>query len=141
MMLKYKILPLIWLLILPGYSSIQAEEEVVAVKTYISQDGVHPGGVIDVALLLDILPGWHVNGPELADQFLVACALMIVKNDNIEVLEFYYPDPDTRVYNFSEVELQIYEGKVVLGVRVRVDDTAPQGENILKSQLFVSGMR
>ncbi len=135
-MSKYKILTLACLLILLGFSSGWAEGEVLDVKTYISQDDVHPGGVIDVAFLLDIIPGWHINGPELADQFLIACTLMIDEDDTVEVLEIYYPVPETRAYSFSEVELQVYEEKVVLGARIKVDETITLGKNVLKTSFL-----
>jgi len=121
---------------LMGFSSAGSEEEVLDVKTYLSQDGVHPGGVIDFAFLLDIIPGWHINGPELADQFLIACTLMIEEDDAVEVVEVYYPVPETRVYSFSEVELQVYEGKVIVGARIKVGDATPQGKNMLKASFL-----
>ncbi len=124
------------LLILPGFSPGQTAGEVISVKTFLSQDGMHPGGTIDVGFLLDILPGWHINGPELADQFLIACTLLIEEEDGVEVSELYYPTPETRVYSFSETELQIYEGKVVLGARVKVGDSIRQGEKILKASFL-----
>jgi thiol:disulfide interchange protein DsbD len=123
-------------LIMPGFSAVRAEGEVLDVKTYISQDGVHPGGIIDVGFLLDILPGWHINGPELADQFLIACTLLIEEDETIEVVEIYYPLPETRAYSFSEVELQVYEGKVVVGARIKVGDAIPQGKNMLKASFL-----
>jgi hypothetical protein len=121
---------------LMGFSSPGSEGEVLDVKIYVSQDGVHPGGVLDVAFLLDILPGWHINGPELADQFLIACTLLIEEDDTVEVLEIYYPVPETRAYSFSEVELQVYEGKVVLGTRIKIVDVMPQGKNMLKASFL-----
>lgn len=124
------------LLALSLYSYGWAADEVINVKTYVSQDGVHPGGKIDVAFLLDIIPGWHINGPELADQFLIPCTLIIDEDDTVEVLELYYPVPEIRAYSFSEVELQIYEGKTVLGVRIKVDDAIPEGKNILKASFL-----
>ena len=135
-MLKYKILTLVCLLILLGYSLGWADGEVIDVKTCVSQDGVHPGGIIDVAFLLDIIPGWHINGPELADQFLIACTLIIDEDDTVEVLEIYYPVPETRAYSFSEVELQVYEGKVVLGARIKVGDAIPMRKNLLKADFL-----
>jgi DsbC/DsbD-like thiol-disulfide interchange protein len=119
-----------------GSSSAGSEEEVLEIKTYLSHDGVHPEGVIDVAFLLDILPGWHINGPELADQFLIPCTLLIEEEKAVEIVDTYYPVPETRFYSFSEVELQIYEGKVVLGVRIKIGDTMPQGKNILKASFL-----
>jgi DsbC/DsbD-like thiol-disulfide interchange protein len=112
------------------------EGEVVTVKTFVSQDGVHPGETIDVAFLLDILPGWHINGPELADQFLISCTLIVEEDDTVEVLELFYPVPETRAYTFSEEELQIYEEKVVLGARVRAGNAITQGKNILKASFL-----
>jgi thiol:disulfide interchange protein DsbD len=125
-----------FLIVVQGFSSGQDEDKVVTVQTFLSQDGVHPGGTIDVAFLLDILPGWHINGPELADQFLIACTLLIEEEDTIEVLELYYPDPETRAYSFSETELQIYEGKIVLGARIEAAESIPQGKNILKASFL-----
>jgi DsbC/DsbD-like thiol-disulfide interchange protein len=119
-----------------GVSSEGYEGEVLEVKTYLSHDGVNPGGVIDAAFLLDILPGWHINGPELADPFLIPCTLLVEEEDVVEVVEIYYPVPETRSYSFSEVELQVYEGKVVLGARIKVGDAAAQGKNIFKASFL-----
>jgi len=135
-MSKYKILTFACLFFLLGFSLGWAEGEVLDVKTYVSHDGVYQGGIIDVAFLLDIIPGWHINGPELADPFLIACALMIDEDDTIEVLEICYPVPETRAYSFSEVELQVYEGKVVLGARIKVDETIILGKNMLTASFL-----
>ena len=135
-MLKFKISILVCILFLVGVSSDGNEGEVLEVKTFLSHDGVKQGGVVDVAFLLDILPGWHINGPELADQFLIPCTLLIEEEDAVEVMEIYYPVPETRSYSFSEVELQIYEGKVVLGARIKVGDAVAQGKNILKASFL-----
>jgi thiol:disulfide interchange protein DsbD len=51
-------------------------------------------------------------------------------------VEIYYPVPETRSYSFSEVELQIYEGKVVLGARIKVGDAVAKGKNILKASFL-----
>jgi DsbC/DsbD-like thiol-disulfide interchange protein len=119
-----------------GFSSGWTEGEILDVETFVSYDGVHPEGVIEVAFLLDILPGWHINGPELADPFLIPCTLLVEEEKNVEVAEIYYPVPETRSYTFSEVELQVYEGKVVLGVRIKVSDAIPLGKNLLKASFL-----
>jgi thiol:disulfide interchange protein DsbD len=127
---------LICIPLLLGFSSPWSEGEVLDVKTYLSQDGAHPGGVVDIAFLLDILPGWHINGHELADPYLIPCTLLIEEENSVEVIEVYYPVPETRSYTFSEVELQVYEGKVVLGARIKVGDAIPQGKNLLKASFL-----
>jgi thiol:disulfide interchange protein DsbD len=109
------------------------DEEVVTAKTYVSHDGVHPGGMIKIAILLDILPGWHIHGAELADRFLIASALMIEENDEIKVLETYYPEARSQLYSYSEIELQVYEGEVVLGALLQISKDATVGEKTLKA--------
>jgi len=122
--------------ILLGFATITGQEEVLEVKTFVSQDGVHPGGTVDVAFLIDIIPGWHINGPQLADPYLISCALMIEENDAVEVKEIFYPVPETETYSFSEEELQVYEGKAVLGARVRVSESRSPGRLVLKASFL-----
>jgi thiol:disulfide interchange protein DsbD len=112
------------------------EEGVVTVRSFVSRDGVHPGGTIAVALLLDILPGWHIHGAELADQFLIASTLMIEENDEVKVLETYYPEAKSQLYSYSEIELQVYEGEVVLGALLQINDAASVGDKTLKARFL-----
>lgn len=126
----------LFFLILLGFTTITAQEEVLDVKTFVSQDGVHPGGTVDVAFLMEIIPGWHINGPQLADPYLISCALMIEENDAVEVKEVFYPEPETGTYSFSEEELQVYEGKTVLGARVRVSENQSPGRLVLKASFL-----
>jgi thiol:disulfide interchange protein DsbD len=123
--------------LLPGSSVEKNQEEgVVTVETYVSLDGVHPGGTIELALLLDILPGWHIHGADLADQFLIASTLMIDENDEVKVLETYYPEAMSRLYSYSEIELKVYEGEVVLGAFLRINDDARAGQKTLKASFL-----
>jgi len=117
-----------------GLSWQEAEEEILDVKTYLSLDGVHTGETIDVAFVLDITPGWHINGPEQEDEFMIPCSLSIEEDETFEVVEIYYPVPEKRSYKYSEAELQVYEGKVVLGARVKVKDAIQEGKYFLEAK-------
>ncbi len=86
-----------------AFVSIEAKEEVtVTVKTFISHDGIHPGGSFKVAFLLNIIPGWHIYGPKLDDEFLIPSELIIDESDNIKVLKLYYPEPGSGRFDYSE---------------------------------------
>jgi thiol:disulfide interchange protein DsbD len=127
---------LLFLLMLLGFSPTLAQEEVLDAKTYVSQDGVQPGGTIDVAFVLAIIPGWHINGPELADPYMISCSLKIEEDEAVEVQEIYYPVPETRSYSFSEAELQVYESEAILGARIRVSENRSPGSLVLKANFL-----
>jgi DsbC/DsbD-like thiol-disulfide interchange protein len=112
------------------------EEEVVTVKTFISHDGIHQGKSFKVALLLNITPGWHIYGPELLDEFLIPSELIIDEDDKIKVLKLYYSEPGSGKFEYSEVELQVYEGEVLLGALIKVSDDIALKKHSLKASLF-----
>jgi DsbC/DsbD-like thiol-disulfide interchange protein len=112
------------------------EEEVVTAKTFISHDGIYPGKSFKVALLLNITPGWHIYGPELLDEFLIPSALIIDEDDKIKVLKLYYPEPDSGRFEYSEVELQVYEGEVLLGALIKISDDIAINKHLLKASLL-----
>jgi len=112
------------------------EEEIVTVKTFISHDGIHPGKSFKGAFLLNITPGWHIYGPELLDEFLIPSELIIDEDDKIKVLKLYYPEPGSGRFEYSEVELQIYEGEVLMGALIKVSDDIALKKHFLKASLL-----
>ncbi len=107
------------------------EHEVVTVETLFSQDGVYPGGSIKVAFLLNILPGWHINGSEPTDPYLIASELFIEETEEAKVLDIYYPEPRTGHFSYSEAEIQIYEGEVVLAALIKIGEKVSVEEHLL----------
>ena len=125
------------LLVLSSFTLIEAQEgEIITVKTFISQDGIHPGKQFQAAFLINITPGWHIYAPKLSDEFLIPSELIIEENDDIRVLKLYYPEPESRNFDYSDVELQIYEGEFVFGALIKVSDGIAQKDHTLKAQLL-----
>ncbi len=117
-------------------SGFAEEKEIVNVKTFVSQDGVKPGGSIKAAFLLKILPGWHINAPELADEFLISSQLIIEEDDHIKILKLYYPEGIMSTFGYSDSEVEIYEGEVILGALIKVRDDTPERTHVLKVKLL-----
>jgi hypothetical protein len=115
---------------------VPQEHDVLTVKTLLSQDGVYPGGSIKVAFLLDILPGWHINGNELADPYLIASELFIEETEELKVLEIFYPEPHTGQFGYSQAEVKFYEGEVVLGVLIQISKKSSVEEHVLEASLL-----
>jgi hypothetical protein len=134
-----KIIPfiLIFFFFLCGSVLTEAkEEEIVTVKTFLSQDGIHPGESFKVAFLLNIVPGWHINGPEQLDEFLISSELIIDEGDKIKVLKLYYPEPGSARFEYSEVELLVYEGEILLGAFIKISDDIALKKHFLKANFL-----
>jgi DsbC/DsbD-like thiol-disulfide interchange protein len=120
-----------------NFQSIEArEDEILTVKTFISQDGIHPGKQFQVVFLINIIPGWHIYAPKLSDEFLIPSELIIDENDDVQVLKLYYPEPKSEKFDYSDTELQIYDGEVIFGALFKVSDGISQKGHILKAQLL-----
>jgi thiol:disulfide interchange protein DsbD len=118
-------------------SLIEAQEEdVLTAKTFISHDGIHPGESFKVAFLLSITPGWHINGTKLDDEFLIPSELIIDEGDKTKVLKLYYPEPGSGRFDYSEAELPVYEGEIILGALIMVSDEITQKKHILKASFL-----
>ncbi len=109
------------------------EEEIVTAKTFVSHDGIHPGESFKVAFLLSITPGWHINGPKLDDEFLIPSELIIDEGDKIKVLKVHYPEPGSGRFDYSEAELPVYEGDILLGALIKVSNNIALKKHILKA--------
>lgn len=118
------------------FPGLPQEQDVVTVKTFLSQDGVHPGGLIKVAFLLNILPGWHINGNEVADPYLIASDLFIEDTEELKVLDIFYPEAHTAQFSYSDADIQIYEGEVVLGALIKVSKSISVEEHVLEASLL-----
>jgi hypothetical protein len=97
------------------------EDEIVTAKTLISRDGIHPGESFKAAFVLNIVSGWHINGPRLDNEFLIPSELIIDESDKIKVLSLHYPKPESERFDYSEAEVLVYEGH-------RLEETFLEGQ-------------
>lgn len=112
------------------------EEEILTVKTFISQDGVHPGDTFKVAFLVKIAPGWHINGPEHADEYLIPSELIIDQDAEIKVMNLYYPESESQRFEYSEAEIPVYRGDVLLGALLKVSDDPAEKKHVIKAHFL-----
>ena len=122
---------------LSASSLIEAQEEdILTAKTFISHDGIHPGESFKVAFLLSITPGWHINGTKLDDEFLIPSELIIDERDKTKVLKVHYPEPGSGRFDYSEAELPVYEGEIILGALIMVSDDISLKKHILEANFL-----
>jgi len=119
----------------PRPATAQEGEPVVVAKSLISCEAVRPGETFKAALVLKVQPGYHINDNAPLDEFLIPTELMFGENPGFEIVEIAYPRGRRARFAYSEAELVVYEGEVVLGALVRAKDGLPAGARSLKGSL------
>jgi len=115
--------------------SAQDEPQVVRAKGLISREAVRPGETFKAALVLQIQPGYHINDNAPLDEFMIPTTLAISDNPDLEVVEIAYPKGRRARFSYSEAELVVYEGEVVLGVLIKAKGGLAAGPRTLKGAL------
>lgn len=129
------ILPAALFGILQAASPLLKAEGVVMLDHRLSRDGVRPGETFKVALLVNIAPGYHINGNELGDPYLVPTELFLDEPKWFEVAESVFPKPLSARFDYAESEVAYYEGEIVIGVLVRTQKAVGPGIHRLTGKL------
>jgi thiol:disulfide interchange protein DsbD len=102
--------------LIPG-GSLNADP--VTVSALAGHAGIPRGGSADVAVVLDIASGWHVNSHEPLEEWLIATELLF-EEPPFDVIETVFPEHEEMMFAFSDEPMAVYEGKVVIGLRVGI---------------------
>lgn len=113
----------------------QEDTQVVEAKALISRDAVRPGETFKAAIILKVQPGYHINDDAPLDEFMIPTALVMAENPDFEILEISYPRGQRARFAYSEAELVVYEGEVVLGALLKAKDGLAAGPRTLKGAL------
>ena len=111
------------LLLAPALAA-QEDAHVVEVGSLVSRDAVKPGETFQAAVLLKVQAGFHINDNAPLDEFMIPTVLTVADSPDFEVVEIYYPGGRRARFSYSEAELVVYEGEVVLGALLKAKDGA-----------------
>jgi Disulphide bond corrector protein DsbC len=102
--------------------------DVVAPTAYASADPIARGGAFQIAVVLKIRDGFHINARQPSAEYLIATDL---RADNppagFKPGEVAYPKGELRKFSFSKTPLNVYENKIVLRIPVDASADAPAG--------------
>jgi thiol:disulfide interchange protein DsbD len=113
----------------------QDEGHVVEVRSLVSRDAVRPGETFQAAVVLRIQAGYHINDNAPLDEFMIPTVLTVLENPDFEIVEIYYPGGRRARFAYSEAELVVYEGEVVLGALLKARDGVAPGPKLIKASL------
>jgi thiol:disulfide interchange protein DsbD len=122
-------------LLFPSAVATQDVEQVVEAKGLISRNAVKPGETFKAALVLKVQAGYHINDNAPMDEFMIPTALVFNEDPGFEIVEILYPRGRRARFAYSEAELVVYEGEVVLGALVKAKVGCASGPHPLKGAL------
>lgn len=103
---------------------------VVKPRAYVSLDPV-PRGAFELAAVLEIAPGYHINANKVLDPYLIPTEIEAQFPAAFRILETVYPPGRLEQFPFAAHKLAVYDGRVTLRLRAEAGAEAPLGEQNL----------
>jgi thiol:disulfide interchange protein DsbD len=127
------------LLLLMGAPRLLAQtpsgKEVVAPSAYVSLDPAGRGSIAQIAVVMKIRPGFHVNAREKSAEYLIATDLKSNLPAGFSAGAVAYPKGKLEKFVFSKTPLNVYQDTVILKMPLTVLATAPTGEQHIPLKL------
>jgi hypothetical protein len=101
---------------------------VVKPQTYVSLEPVPRGKSFEVAIVIEIARGFHMNSHKPTDPYLIPTTLTPQAPAGIEIVDTIYPDGKLEKFSFSPKKpLDVYTGKVTLRLKLSAHADAALG--------------
>jgi Disulphide bond corrector protein DsbC len=103
-------------------------KDVVSPSAYASYDPVARGGNLQVAVVMKIKPGFHVNAREVTEDYLIKTDLKVGDAQGFKAGDVAYPKGALQKFTFSKDKaLNVYTDSVTLLVPITVAADTPTG--------------
>lgn len=116
-------------------SQVPSGKDVVKPEVYASMEPAGRGGSFQIAVVMNIRPGFHVNAREKSEDYLIATDLKAQLPSGFTSGEVVYPKGKLETFTFSKKPLNVYQGKVILLLPVDTLASASLGEQHIPLKL------
>ena len=116
-------------------SQVPSGKDVVKPEVYASMEPAGRGGSFQIAVVMNIRQGFHVNAREKSEEYLIATDLKAQLPPGFSSGDVAYPKGKLVTFAFSKKPLNVYQGKVILLLPVNALATAPLGEQHIPLKL------
>lgn len=116
-------------------SQVPSGRDVVKPEVYASMEPAGRGGSFQIAVVMNIRQGFHVNAREKSEEYLIATDLKAQFPLGFTGGEVVYPKGELETFTFSKKPLNVYQGTVILRLPVNALATAPLGEQHIPLRL------
>jgi hypothetical protein len=109
-------------------SALPSPSAVVKPAAYVSLDPVPRGREFQIAIVVEIARGFHMNSHKPTDQYLIPTTLTAQLPAGLQLLDTIYPDGRLEKFSFSPTKpLDVYSGTVTFRIRVAAGTDAALG--------------
>jgi len=123
----------------PVSAQLFGDQQVMEVSAYLSKDKVVAGTQFDVAVVLKIKPGLHVNSNQPTEEFLIPTVLKFESLSGFSFGRIEYPKAVLKAFAFSESKLAVYEGEVTLFTNVSTSPDLKPGTYTITGKVSYQG--
>jgi DsbC/DsbD-like thiol-disulfide interchange protein len=117
-------------------AQIPSARDVVKPSAFASFEPVARGKQMEIAVVMKIRDGYHVNARETTFDYLIPTDLKVDVPNGFKAGEVKYPKGTLHKFSFAKDQaLNVYTDTVVLRVPVSVDANAPVGEQHIALKL------
>jgi hypothetical protein len=116
-------------------SQVPSGRDVVAPSAYVSLEPVARGSSFQLAVVLKIRPGFHINAREKSEDYLIATDLKADVPAGFKIGEVSYPKGKLHTFTFSKKPLNVYQDTVILRLPLTALPAAPLGEQHIPLKL------
>lgn len=96
-------------------------------EKYLFSSEAGKSDTIKIALKITIKENYHINSYEVEDPTLIKTEITS-SSDNFKLLNLFYPASKKLKFEFSETELNVYEGEIYIGLTYLPADNIQFGE-------------
>jgi thiol:disulfide interchange protein DsbD len=114
---------------------VPSGRDVVKPEIYASLDPAGRGSAFQIAVVMKIRPGFHVNAREKSEDYLIATDLKAELPPGFNGGEVSYPKGKLEKFAFSKISLNVYQDTVILRLPVTAFANAPLGEQHIPLKL------
>ncbi len=117
------------------FAQVPSGKDVVKPEIYASLEPVARGSSFQIAVVMKIRPGFHVNAREKSEDYLIATDLKAALPAGFSSGEVSYPKGKLEKFDFSKIPLNVYQDTVILRMPVTALASAPLGEQHIPLKL------
>jgi thioredoxin:protein disulfide reductase len=115
----------------------QGSATVVTAQGFTNQKGLAPGLSFILAIELNVAEGYHINAHFPSEEYLFATNVKFEPLAGLKILDVKYPKPKLQKFEFSDKELAVLDGQVLIIAGAQTETNLQMGAKTIQATVTV----